>query len=1020
MTTTIEIIATKLGRIHGARLARRGWVLLALLLLLAALLALPNAAAAEPESIAMLVMGLVALVGVSRHEPLGFRPIGLGAIGFSLLLMFAPAESGARDRSLCGVVDWPCGAPEEMACEVSPTCDPGSASFPFDSWDPISCLAGSEEIDRFCYDCCGIDKPGGAAGCNSGLVHSDPADLVGGSIGPCHTLLPDDAPTIDFDLPFGLGSYSFDPPSSVDLVDVRGICSRADPIDLSGASREPWPATTSASSERTTIFAIHGRGSSCNAAFSAALDDSLYDRNQLIYCVEYDNSPATTVRVLPVLQDRTGDGPASCVGSGSCQFDTANPMITLTASPFSVEGVADAVARAMLSVPTDGDITLLPHSQGGFVARALLHRHYDDLRWQGKEITRVVSLGHPYFGVLTDPSLATGWACFEKSTNFRDCHVSRWLWGWQEWLIGGTGDAIDNGDFPQITWSAIAGDGALGNTANALSGAFPGACIEVFGGASVASVMGDGVVPILSSLGLDEHNYYAIESLDFDQTTEAIGCNHDAGCILAGAVTELGDDLLARSASRPSQGSLTFGGNEQVAIVDPTTLAAVGLPANGLSIEAWVRPATTDQMIVLSKGGEYQLESRFGGFALSLGGFLGADVLSFSSPNGSVPTDVWTHVAVTYANGTAKGYVNGELSAVEMDGALFDDDSAHDELRIGGREDGTLNPMFGSLDEIRIWHRELTIEEVRAGMAGDPGAGDQTALQAWWRFDEESGDTLVESSPSGFDASLANFPDRPWRTGAGREIANGALYFDGVDDRTVVDDPAALTALEMSDALTVEAWVNPRGTVWGAIVSKEGEYQLSRLSDGTVGFTLASASPGWTTRTTGVPLPEREWTHLALVFDGSQARVFMNGALVFSEPTVGPIGDFGSHAAEDEVWFGGRQWNLRNANPVWFGGLIDEVRIWNRVRTAQEIRTDLFQELDPPSELGLAGYWRFNERDAVRAFDASGSGHALLGGGASSAEPKRGHTRAVPEPATGLGLAIGGSLLIGLARRRRR
>lgn len=255
--------------------------------------------------------------------------------------LMAPAQSEARTRSICGLFPRPCGMDDEITCDSSPSCDAGFASFAFDSFDPIRCapipFTFFDFLSDFCYDCCEAGKLAGAGGCNSGLTHSRPQNLVGGTIAPCSHLLPADAATTNFQidiLGLPIATYSFNPPSSVDLVNARGVCSRGNPVRFSGASREVWPASSSLSSERSTIFVIHGRGGSC-AGFDELLTDAIYDRNQLTYCVEYDaqtvvgeDPPRSTpgpagraVKIIPVLQDQTGEGPSTCPGTpSSCSF----------------------------------------------------------------------------------------------------------------------------------------------------------------------------------------------------------------------------------------------------------------------------------------------------------------------------------------------------------------------------------------------------------------------------------------------------------------------------------------------------------------------------------------------------------------------------------------------------------------------------------------------------------------------------------------------------------------------------
>ena len=58
---------------------------------------------------------------------------------------------------------------------------------------------------------------------------------------------------------------------------------------------------------------------------------------------------------------------------------------------------------------------------------------------------------------------------------------------------------------------------------------------------------------------------------------------------------------------------------------------------------------------------------------------------------------------------------------------------------------------------------------------------------------------------------------------------------------------------------------------------------------------------------------------------------------------------------------------------TYFKGNIDEVRIWNRFRTAEEIKRD-YTRLMAGNETGLVAYWRFNEGVGSFAYDISKTG----------------------------------------------
>src|SRR5437773_7869768 len=75
-----------------------------------------------------------------------------------------------------------------------------------------------------------------------------------------------------------------------------------------------------------------------------------------------------------------------------------------------------------------------------------------------------------------------------------------------------------------------------------------------------------------------------------------------------------------------------------------------------------------------------------------------------------------------------------------------------------------------------------------------------SGLVAYWRFDEESGTTALDSSGNGNTGTLVNGP--VWTAG----ITGNALYFDGIAANVTVLDS---TSLDLSNSFTLSAWVNP-------------------------------------------------------------------------------------------------------------------------------------------------------------------------------------------------------------------
>ena len=212
----------------------------------------------------------------------------------------------------------------------------------------------------------------------------------------------------------------------------------------------------------------------------------------------------------------------------------------------------------------------------------------------------------------------------------------------------------------------------------------------------------------------------------------------------------------------------------------------------------------------------------------------------------------------------------------------------------------------------------------------------------------------------------------PLPTATPNPSGSGALRFDGVNDE-VRGGPIA----GLGGAQTIELWVRPATNGQNSIIIVHGDDNTGwslELNGGRATWWVASTA-GWRAAQHPTALVANTWYHVAVTYDGSTARVFVNGA-PGSAATIGAIttGPF--------VRIGGL------AGYGFFNGDLDDVRISNIVRY-----TGAFT---PPSTTRLAAdtntraLYRFNEGVGQTTADAAGNGYNLtLGasGGADSADP---------------------------------
>jgi hypothetical protein len=208
-------------------------------------------------------------------------------------------------------------------------------------------------------------------------------------------------------------------------------------------------------------------------------------------------------------------------------------------------------------------------------------------------------------------------------------------------------------------------------------------------------------------------------------------------------------------------------------------------------------------------------------------------------------------------------------------------------------------------------------------------------------------------------------------------IANAAdgyaLEFDGTDD--YVETPLS----DVPANGTVEAWVKSSSEARQAVFSSHGGDQEFRLhlnyqpgrggsSPGILGLNVRYRTlSGYTD--IGSEMYDGAWHHVALVWEGESPgtiRVYWDGQ-------EAPV-TYRDHNAWDGnydrtvVHVIGREC-LTNKN-YFFNGLIDEVRFWDKARSAFEIQEYMSRVLLGDEE-GLFGCWEFDEGDGNTAHDSS-------------------------------------------------
>ena len=426
--------------------------------------------------------------------------------------------------------------------------------------------------------------------------------------------------------------------------------------------------------------------------------------------------------------------------------------------------------------------------------------------------------------------------------------------------------------------------------------------------------------------------------------------------------------LLAVTAVMGQNNSLLFDGTEDY--VNCGNSSAFEIPTG--TIEAWFKVTALDRRhTIIAKyiGGSFTNDlvlrindsnNKIWFYLESTTGFT--EIYSDNAVN----INTWYHVAIQWGTSGMKMYVNGILQS-ETDAATYPLVSSGGPLCIG--QNNTVEYFQGSIDEVRIWNDIRTEAEIRQNIYRElPDPASESNLVAYYQFNETSGTTLSDSKGS-TDGTLTNMTGSEWGTSPAMFGPKNTLVLDGTDD--YVD--CGNISVGGSASFTYSAWIfseNPvDGTNWQGIIyhgiGAESQGHLGINQSGYLGGGTGNGT-GWETHETSYLVPANTWMFVTMVHNTTANTItfYVNGNLIESfSHDVTPSATIASQT----IGFGGSVSEL-------FDGMIDEVRVWNDVRTETEIRENMCKTLTG-NESGLVAYYNFDNDNGTTLQDFTGNGN---------------------------------------------
>jgi len=324
----------------------------------------------------------------------------------------------------------------------------------------------------------------------------------------------------------------------------------------------------------------------------------------------------------------------------------------------------------------------------------------------------------------------------------------------------------------------------------------------------------------------------------------------------------------------------------------------------------------------------------------------------------------WVLRTLVINNGSISIYRNGILLSTQSGTTATDQES---EIGLGTHwfcSGGTQSTRFiGEMDELGIWNRALSQQEITSLYTGLPFYSDTcnavsgslvNGLVAYYPFCGNAYDQSGHGNNGNVNgASLTT--DRFGNT-------NAAYSFDGTSNYIEVPHSSSLNF--GTQDFTISAWAKPSQFQSNDqhIVSKERSlapdnnqfrmaiakstnpsdkhyYFATATSTGT-GLNWTSAS-GYVLQSNSIA-PITTWNHITIVRTGITYKLYINGILNSSDNTTnGLVQDYSLNL--QNLIFGAQNQATGTGKQGFFNGIIDDIGFWNRALTTQEV-TQLYNQ----------------------------------------------------------------------------
>ncbi|MEP0366040.1 MAG: LamG-like jellyroll fold domain-containing protein [Cyclobacteriaceae bacterium] len=491
-----------------------------------------------------------------------------------------------------------------------------------------------------------------------------------------------------------------------------------------------------------------------------------------------------------------------------------------------------------------------------------------------------------------------------------------------------------------------------------------------------------------------------------------------------------GDDVNLMPVVNTMGSALVF---SSTSVSTPTT-QELNLSSNSaFTIELWFKPASTSRASLISKmsdgGRGYELFFEDGEIGYNLTHNTSGSAVSGKTTNAALSMGEWHHLAF--------GFDGFQSPSVIIDGTiqnhnievnnLTDSLSNSSPLYIGSLG-GTQQQFVGAIDEVRIWTEERNLVEIQRlkDVRLDSSFSNLILL-----YDFENVAAGIVRDKSGYNhhgtvGENALFENRPEKaidtakytfnllTNIGNENSRAGVL-SGSRNPIIARTSAGLSGASSG---TIEMWVQWHGTTqdsgyrgaYGVVSSRQysTRYTSSIIAldneDPNKAHLIWRPFDQYRNRIVSNRVLDNEWHHVAVTFANNEHRMYIDGELVGSATVTGSMFNIPSSQLIIGGWkfpetvtrtrrynYRTRRWEVRTQKRIYHeyesfaNAGIDEVRVWSRALTQDEIKANKDDFDAKQNGDGLSLYYDFeSDFTSGRVLDRSryrntGTGVLALG-----------------------------------------